>query len=315
MNPAYSVIFFTSASGAGYGLLAILGVATPMGLLTSDRWFGLTALVAAMLLISVGLVSSTLHLGRPERAWRAVTQFRSSWLSREGVVALITYLPASLFAVGWIIFESVTHFWGCAGIAASIGATLTVVCTAMIYRSLAAIPRWHHPLVLPIYLAFALMTGAICLNLLVGLFHGVLVWPPFLAIFALLLVWILKISYWRSIDSAIPIATVATATGLSDSGQVRLLQSPHTLENYLLKEMGYKVARKHAVKLRIIAQITAFCVPLFLLVTQLIFPTVLNLFADILAVGFVCFGVVLERWLFFAEAQHTVSLYYGETAI
>ena len=39
------------------------------------------------------------------------------------------------------------------------GAALTVWCTGMIYASLRPIREWHHPLVAPIYLGFALMTG------------------------------------------------------------------------------------------------------------------------------------------------------------
>ena len=101
MHPAISVIFFTAASGAGYGLLALLGIAVPGGLLPADPWFGVAALGLALALVSAGLLSSTFHLGHPERAWRAVSQWRSSWLSREGVAALATYIPTGLFGIGW----------------------------------------------------------------------------------------------------------------------------------------------------------------------------------------------------------------------
>ena len=99
MKPAPSIIFFTVASGAGYGLLFWLGVLKPLGLLPASSLFGATAAIIALALITAGLCSSLLHLGRPERAWRALSQWRSSWLSREGVAAVITFLPATVFMI------------------------------------------------------------------------------------------------------------------------------------------------------------------------------------------------------------------------
>ena len=81
MHPALSVISFTTLSGMGYGLAFVLalGHGNPAALSTKIAW------VAALGLISVGFLASTFHLGNPQRAWRAVSQWRSSWLSREGV--------------------------------------------------------------------------------------------------------------------------------------------------------------------------------------------------------------------------------------
>ena len=104
MHPALSVIVFTTASGAGYGLLALLRRAGAGRLAAGrDPWFGAAALGAALLLVTAGLLSSTAHLGHPERAWRALSQWRTSWLSREGVAALATYVPAGLFGLGWVL--------------------------------------------------------------------------------------------------------------------------------------------------------------------------------------------------------------------
>src|SRR5204862_3402126 len=102
MHPAYSVILFTTASGAGYGLLALLGFVGFNHGPASSFIFGLVAIVIALGLITIGLLSSTFHLGHPERAWRAFSQWRSSWLSREGVAAVLTYLPAVLFSATWL---------------------------------------------------------------------------------------------------------------------------------------------------------------------------------------------------------------------
>jgi len=102
MHPAKSVIYFTTATGAGYGLFIWLAVMATHGHLPATSLFGFVALAISFGLIVTGLLSSTLHLGHPERAWRAMSQWRSSWLSREGVMAILTFIPMSIFAVFWI---------------------------------------------------------------------------------------------------------------------------------------------------------------------------------------------------------------------
>ena len=77
MHPSYSVILFTTASGAGYGMLALLALGAVLGQLPADRWFGFTAFATSLGLVTFGLLSSTFHLGHPERSWRAVGQWRS----------------------------------------------------------------------------------------------------------------------------------------------------------------------------------------------------------------------------------------------
>src|SRR5260370_11358365 len=104
MHPALSIVFFTTASGAGFALLLLIGLTVPLGLLPANGGFGFAVLATAFVLAAGGLVSSVFHLGRPERAWRAFSQWRSSWLSREGVMAGATFFPAALFAIGWIFF-------------------------------------------------------------------------------------------------------------------------------------------------------------------------------------------------------------------
>lgn len=158
MHPAFSIIFFTSAAGAGYGLLALLGLLAPFGLLPASPLFSLAALALALGLVVAGLLSSLAHLGRPERAWRALSQWRSSWLSREGVAAVATFLPAGVFAIAWFFLGG-----GVAGVAGWITAAMaavTVYCTAMIYASLKPIRQWANPWVPRTYLALSLMTGA-----------------------------------------------------------------------------------------------------------------------------------------------------------
>src|SRR3546814_13430477 len=104
MHPAYSVVFFTTASGAGYGLLALMGLFGSLGLLPPDPWLGAVGLGTALAAITAGLLSSTAHLGHPERMWRAFSQWRSSWLPLGGVAAVIAYAPALALAVVGVLF-------------------------------------------------------------------------------------------------------------------------------------------------------------------------------------------------------------------
>jgi DMSO reductase anchor subunit len=310
MHPALSVIFFSTATGAGYGLLALLGASAAFGLLPPDLPLGLVSLGLALGLISSGLVASTGHLGHPERAWRAFSQWRSSWLSREGVAAVVTYLPAGVFAIGWILLGQTNGWIGVTGLLAAAGAAMTVSMTGMIYASLKPIAEWHTPFTLPAYLIYSAMTGLTLLNAILqgfGLGSGILIG---LAALGTLCGWGWKRATWRHNADLSDLPTVNSATGLAQ-GSVHSMQWPHTERNYLLKEMGFRIARKHKERLRRIMQILAFAVPLVLFAVALVMPGWIAAAASILAAPIQLAGMLVERWLFFAEATHAVTLYYG----
>jgi len=309
MHPAYSVIFFTTASGAGYGLLAFLGVLGAAGVVPPDRWLGVFGLGLSLALITAGLLSSTAHLGRPQRAWRAFSEWRTSWLSREGVLAVATYVPAVLFTTGWVFFERTDGWVAVAGLLASVGAVLTVCATAMIYASLKPIPQWNSSYTLPVYLLMAAMTGLSLLCALTQISGSGSILLVAAAVLITLGCWLLKRDAWRAVDATAMPATLNSATGLSD-GAVRSIEWPHSEENYLLKEMGYRIARKHAIRLRLVAQVGAFMLPSALLCLALLFPRAAFLTVPTSATLQLA-GVLIERWLFFAEAKHTITLYYG----
>lgn len=307
MNPAYSVIFFTTASGAGYGLLALAAMVALAHGPASSLAYGVTICLAALILITAGLLSSTFHLGHPERAWRAFSQWRTSWLSREGVAAVVTFAPALVFAASWSGPAELQRFIMPAAIATIIMAGITVFTTAMIYASLKTIRRWNHWLTVVNYFTLALATGALLLSFITCIFgRG----QSFLYGFTLILILIAmaaKLAAWRAGDHAPKSLTPADATGLK--GRVRQWEVPHTSTNYVMKEMGYSVGRKHAAKLRRLFLICLGAAGLAMLLAALLPQFGIVLVALALLVGAV--GVFTERWLFFAEAQHAVSLYYG----
>jgi DMSO reductase anchor subunit len=315
VHPAASIILFTTASGLGYGLLAVAGLYTAFGLMPSGIWFGVVTLGLALGLVTLGLMSSTFHLGHPERAWRAFSQWRSSWLSREGILAVATYVPAGLLALGFLSASVTGGLWRLSGLLAALGALITVYCTSMIYASLKAVPRWHNPWVPAVYLLLAAMTGLIWFDALLRLFGMGQISITAVASLSIAVAWIAKSAYWASIDGAALVASAASATGLTTDGDVRLLESPHTTANYLMREMGFTVARKHARKLRRLTVVCAFLLPFTMQVVASAAPAIVGTIAVCLSAGLAMLGVVMERWLFFAEAQHTVTLYYGRTHV
>jgi DMSO reductase anchor subunit len=306
MHPAFSIIVFTTLCGLGYGLAAVLG----LGLLNPAATATKLAHVVALAMIAAGLSSSTLHLGNPQRAWRALSQWRTSWLSREGVLAILTFLPLLVSAYA-AIFEE--RYRVLPGILGAVLAGVTVYCTAMIYASLRSVPAWNTWLTPLCYLLFSAAGGLVLASFFAAAGAGRL-WPlAVAAILFLLSAWTAKF-YWRSRMAALPaLSTPETATGLGFIGKVRLFEPPHMTENYLTREMGFVVARKHAAKLSRIAVLAGGVTPGLLLLALLLSGASggAALATTAAAVIFHAFGMIVERWLFFAEARHAVMNYYG----
>jgi DMSO reductase anchor subunit len=315
VHPALSIVFFTTASGAGFALLFLIGLGAPLGLLPQSPWFGFAGLAVAVGLAAAGLVSSVFHLGRPERALRALSQWRSSWLSREGVMSVLTLLAAAVFGIGWVFFGSTGGVIGLFGIVAAALALATIQCTGMIYASLKPIHQWHNRWTVPNYFALGLASGFLLLGLIVRFWSLRPVAIPILTLLAVAVSWWSKEAYWRFIDTSSAPSTVESATGLGRRGRVRLLEPPHTEANYLLQEMGFRVARRHARRLRIIARIAGFGMPLLLTLVAVLSSGGVGVVAAAIAVASAGIGLIAERWLFFAEAKHTVTLYYGAAAV
>jgi DMSO reductase anchor subunit len=191
-------------------------------------------------------------------------------------------------------------------------ALASVWCTAMIYASLKPIPAWTHPLVLPVYLLFALFSGGLLLCTVIALVGGSV---SNLAGFGLaagaLLLWALKARAWHYVDSERSPVSRNSALGLPHARPVQVFERPHTEANYLLKEMGYVLARKHSKRLRWIAVLLFALLPALLALPLWLLPHFdgsgpLLAIASLSALA----GALVERWLFFAEARHLVTLYY-----
>ena len=308
MHPAFSVIFFTTLSGLGYGLWFFLGCQTLLTHSQSSQT-PLVALVLGFILVSIGLLSSTLHLGKPLRAWRAFSQWRSSWLSREGILAIACFVPALMW-IAQILLNRNFIPYSVLAVFIVVLSIATVACTAMIYASLQPIPAWQHRYVVPVYLLFALLTGGL---LSVGIAEidpsPISEYVIFGFILIAVLLGVLKKRYWKDIDSQ-TLPSRASALGLKADQTVAVFERPHTEANYLTKEMGYVLARKHSRKLRLIALLLFSWLPVLFCVATLMFPYTISAYLMLAATCSAYLGALVERWLFFAEAKHAVMQYY-----
>ena len=289
MHPAKSVIIFTTLSGIGFGMLFFigLGMIVPEGLM-AFIWFAIAYLFAVG-----GLIASTFHLKHPERALRAFTQWKTSWLSREGVFSVVALLVMAAYGAGLVFLNTRWAYVGYIGAALSV---LTVFATSMIYAQLKTVPRWRDFSTPLMFLGYAgaggsLMTGQVDY-----------------ALALLALAGLLQLLNWMRGDGALGKSgsDIGTATGLGTAAQVRAFEPPHTGTNYLLKEMVYVVGRKHAGRLRILSLLMGIGLPILLLLVPFG-----HMLAALAIVSHIV-GVFASRWLFFAQAEHVVGLYYGK---
>lgn len=301
MHPAYSIIVFTTLSGLGYGLAVVLG----LGFLDPSLLMTKLAYLTSLVLISIGLAASLLHLGNPQRAWRALSQWRSSWLSREGVMAIATFVPLTLSAALAIFADRHDVILGFITV---LGALVTVYCTSMIYASLKTVDSWHTKLTPLCFLLFSLAGGFLFASAFVG-GNGLV--EELLALLFVLLALVAKLVWRNRATTLLPISTPETATGLGFIGKVRLFERPHALDNYLTREMGFRVARKHTAKLWVIAFVFGVALPILaLLLAMTIGEGLTAQIALVFSVIAYVLGILVERWLFFAEAKHAVMNYY-----
>lgn len=308
MHPAYSVILFTTSSGAGYGLLFWVSIALMTSDMSHTHWSFFFTLAMALALITLGLLASTFHLGHPERAWRALSQWRSSWLSREGVTAVATYLPAGLLGL-LSLLKMTTGAEPFLALLCALSAVATVWCTGMIYASLRTVKEWNLTLVPVVYLALGAASGGLLMGLMTSIFGSQNRWQGTATLLALGVALVLKLVYYRHIDSDDGKYSAAQALGMGTKG-IRQIDAPHTRPNYVMREMGYDVARRHALRLRRLGLLCLLVVPLILIALGMVVGLPM-LLPYLVAVIIAAIGLVLERWLFFAEATHVAMLYYG----
>ena len=321
MKPSLSIIFFTVSSGAGLGLLALLALGDLLDhALPSDAL--MQGIVLALTLVAAGLASSVLHLAKPANAWRAFSRFRTSWLSREAVFAAC--LAPVAFGYGLLVWTD--EDGALRALAALVVALLSwavLVSTAMIYASLKPIRQWHTAWTPVNYLLLGHWSGAVLLLGLARVDAAQMRSLGWLAGGLGIVALIAKIGHWQAMSAGARDApTLERAIGLPEYpnefakkgvrppgmtvARARLFDVGHSHGTFLTDEFGFVLARRNALALRLAALTAGFGVPAAWIVSG-----ATNAPTAWLAAIVCLAGLLAERWLFFAEAQHTVRLYHG----
>ncbi len=326
MHPAFSVIFLTTLIGIGQGLFLALytgqlyGLAKLLPAQDSQGFYALGSLLALVFLIG-GLLASFFHLGHPERAWRAATMWRTSWLSREVIV-----LPAFM---GLVFVYAAVHFFGWTqplftvsdtlpvdlslliGFIASFVAFALYICTAMIYASLKFLQEWHTPLTVFNYTFLGLASGFM-LAAAFSAYKGV----NLVAFFGTWAVIFTLVGAAGRVASLVrnrrlrPKIDLTSAIGVRHQKMAQLTQgflggSFNTREFFHNRTAFFVNNTRRAFLLLV------FVVPVVLLVTAYF------LASDVLPIAAFLIqyvGLIAERWYFFAEAKHPQNLYYQQIA-
>ena len=308
MNPAWSVIVFTSVSGAAQGLVVLLALCQLMGVPMAPALVS-GSLFTALLMLVVGLGASFLHLGHPLRAWRAVAMWRTSWLSREVIV-----LPAFMAVVGlwWLTlkFSGQVTPWLLLLVLAL--AALLWLCTAMIYACIRFIAEWAHPITVAYYGLVGLASGSLLLGAgatLAGeaeLARGV---AP-LASVMVLGAWALRGITLRRNRGLKPASSLHSATGLRGTPLVQKSMGM-SAGSFNTREFFHGASAAAVRHVRWALHALGFVLPLLLLLglwaggPVALLPLALLVHAP---------GLLAERWLFFAQARHPQNLYYQQVS-
>ena len=315
MNPALSVVFLTTLAGAAQGLALALFFAEWfsdrhwLGAAPGESFFVIGGLLAAAL-ASAGLLASFFHLGRPERAWRSAAMWRTSWLSRE-VIVLPAFIALSL------AYAAAHQWWPdqsfIVGVLLAVAALALFVCTGMIYAAIRFLREWATPLT-PIN--FTLLGCAHGFTLAAAL--ASLMAPGLLRFFALgavgfaLAGLVGRLAAWqRNATLAMsPKSTLQTAIGIKHGRIVQTSQGFMGM-SFNNREFFHGRSLKTLTLLRGVCLAGAFVLPLVLLPLGLAAASTALLLA---AAALQYAGMMAERWLFFAEANHPQNLYYQRMA-
>jgi DMSO reductase anchor subunit len=307
MRPALSVVFLTTLIGAGQGLFAAAFAGELLGD-REERRFLAAAALGAVGLASLGLLASFFHLGRPERAWRSASMWRTSWLSRE-VIALPLFIG---LAAAW----GMAHYreWpGTAllGVLALAACAALFVCTAMIYACVRFLQEWASPYTAPNFVLMGCASGTTLAAALSAALAPRM--APTYAIAAIVLATAALATRTASLlrnARLTPRSTLQSAIGVMDP-VVRQVSQGFTAGAFNTQEFFHGRSFAAMQALRFTFPLLAFVVPTVMLGAGIAKGST-GLLAAAFAVQFA--GLLMERWYFLADARHPQNLYYQRVA-
>lgn len=308
MNPAWSVVLFTTLAGAAQGLVVTLALAELASLPMSTAFLA-DALALAVVLLVAGLVASSFHLGRPARAWRAVSMWRTSWLSREVIV-----LPAfiGVCALWWLALRQGWDLpW--LPVAALVFAAALWLCTAMIYACIRFIREWAQPLTLVNFTLIGMSSGlvlACALAALAGQRALLLAAAP-IALVLTIAAGATRIAALRRNARLRPKSSLQSATGIH-SPKLRQISMGMSAGAFNTREFFHRRTPALLRQVKNAFLLLGFALPALLLTWGL--ATEESLWPWLLALALQTPGLIAERWYFLAQANHPQNLYYQTVA-
>ncbi|MFC0399807.1 dimethyl sulfoxide reductase anchor subunit family protein [Paraburkholderia rhizosphaerae] len=316
MNPAFSVVFLTTLCGAGQGLMiALFGVelAAHLGLIAMPaQLFFIVGAALSVVLGVLGLFASFFHLGHPERAWRAIAMWRTSWLSRECLALPVFLACAFAYGLAHAFDAPYSLALGALGVLAS---GVLFVCTSMIYACLRFLQEWATPLTMVNFVLLGCASGFTLASASAAWSAPALV--PGLAVSACVLTLaggLARIASLRRNARLRPKSTVQSATGIRAAKVVQKSRG-FTAGAFNLREFFHGKTPQTLQRIKWTFLITAFPVPFVLIALGAsVGPIALSAVLLCAACAIQYAGLVAERWFFFAEARHPQNLYYRQVA-
>ncbi|WP_175870222.1 DmsC/YnfH family molybdoenzyme membrane anchor subunit [Burkholderia sp. BCC0397] len=311
MRPAFSVVFLTTLCGAAQGLLLTLVIVEALARLAGvdvAAAFYVTGAALSVALGVLGLFASFFHLGHPERAWRAIAMWRTSWLSRECIALPVFLACAFAYGAAHLFGWPGTLLIGAAGALASVA---LFVCTAMIYACLRFLQEWASPLTLVNFVLLGCASGCTLATASAAWLAPALVGR--LAVAACVLTFAGGVARLASLARNArlrPKSTVQSATGIRHA-KVEQKSRGFTASAFNTKEFFHGQGNGTLRTVKAGFLIGAFAVPFVLTGAGALAPTSIATAVAIGAAFVIQYaGLVAERWFFFADARHPQNIYY-----
>ena len=326
MRPAFSVIFLTTLIGVGQGLLVALVAGQFYFVIGAGDRHEASAFYAigaalALVFLGLGLFASFFHLANPQRAWRSITRWRTSWLSREVLVLPAVMGMAFIYAVvHWFKLQPVLLTFSneksldltmAVGFVAAGSALLLLIVTGMIYACVRFIREWSSSWTVINYSVLGLASGFTFATAYAGLSQSSL--TNFMSVGALLLTLLGTVT--RSLQlmrnaKLGPAATMKSAIGIGPL-PIRQITQGFMGQSFNTQEYFAPGGRDAVRGLTVAFLFLVFALPLVLMVSGMMSGQV-PFFIAAFIVQYL--GLLAERWVFFAQAHHVQNLYYQARA-
>lgn len=308
MKPSFPLIFFTVLAGAGFGAFILLVLFNTLSALdlTMEAHEILNGGLASLVLSMTGLLCANFYLANPNHGWKALNRRRASWLSREAVFALLYFPLATIFLAGFHLYGGRMWWSDVSGWLAVVAGLAAVFSIGRVFASLKTLRQWHNPLVPANYLLICMVSGgALLTSIRAPGGNDFLTIAIFAAVLSFIAVMIKAIYFFWAGDPSRP--EIETAIGATHA-KVRQMNSGYSKGIFLKQSLGHYLTRPRSVWLRVTLFLFLYLLPGIFLMAAIAGAGITHALA---AIAIMFPGLLLERWLFFAETQHIAKLYHG----